>query len=368
MAKARVDPMLAIRRVVNGRRIATYMFNGLINNRMLLRGAMLLAPVFIMGLITGNPIWFRVQIVTVSVFIAAERSRLAPLGVLLHTLVIGCCFLTMTASLGRPGTFVIASVLLAIACVAITDAGVGMRWTGTFTFIPVLYVACATADGASGYQLGQTGLKVLPYLFCSALPVVFASCASYLWKKLVSKARGDGWHALRQVAEPPAPGCFEGIIAAALAVGVAASLAGWHGIHYAQWLVWSAASVVTGDVGSARTKWRDRMVGAFVGVPAGMLVGIFMPHTPVLFDALTAAMALTLVAFNRYVVAFGARCALHAVAIIVAGHAVFAADCRVIDVAIGSVIGIVFVLGTNRVARSFRGNCPGGARPPQRID
>jgi len=84
----------------------------------------------------------------------------------------------MTASLGKPGTFVIASVLLAIACVAITDAGVGMRWTGTFTFIPVLYLACATDDGANGHQLGQTGLKVLPYLFRSALPVVFASCAS----------------------------------------------------------------------------------------------------------------------------------------------------------------------------------------------
>jgi len=345
------------------------MFNGLLNSRMLSRGAMLLAPVFIMGLVTGNPIWFRMEIVTVSVFIAAERSRLAPLGVLLHTLVIGCGVLTTTASLGKPGSFVMVSVLLAIGCVAITDAGVGMRWTGTFTFIPVLYIACATANNANGHRLGQAGLEVLPYLLCSALPVILASSTSCLWKKLVRKSGGHRWLALRQVTEPPAPGCFEGIVAAALAVGVAASLAGWHGIHCAQWLVWSAASVVTGDVESARTKWKDRMVGAIVGVPAGMLVGIFMPHAPVLFDALTAAMALTLVAFNRYVVAFGARCALHAVAIIVAGHAVFSADYRAIDVVIGSVIGIVFVLGTNLVARSLRGSRIGRrALQSQRIE
>ena len=107
------------------------------------------------------------------------------------------------------------------------------------------------------------------------------------------------------VTEAPAPGWFEGIVAAALAVGVAASLVEWQGIHYAQWLVWSAASVVTGDVAAARAKWKDRMIGAIVGVPAGMLVGIFMPHAPVFFDVLTAAIVLTLVAFNRYVVAFG---------------------------------------------------------------
>ncbi|MCP3727753.1 FUSC family protein [Paraburkholderia sp. CNPSo 3272] len=150
-------------------------------------------------------------------------------------------------------------------------------------------------------------------------------------------------------------GRVEGIVVAALAAGVAALLAGWHGIHYAKWLVWSAASAVTGDVATSRTKWKDRMVGAIVGVPAGMLVGILVPHAPIFFDVLTAATVLTLVAFNRYVVAFGTRCALHAVAIIVAGHPVFSADYRAIDVVAGSVIGIVFVLGTHLTAGALRG-------------
>ncbi|CAB3809980.1 hypothetical protein LMG28614_07178 [Paraburkholderia ultramafica] len=369
IARTCIDRMRAVNgRVVHRRGIATYMFNDLLNIRMLSRGAILLAPILIAGLVTGNPIWFRAEIVTVSVFIAAERSRLAPVGVLLHTLAIGFGVPAMTLSLGRSETFVMATVLLAIVCVAITAAGPGMRWTGTFTFIPVLYIACATADNADGHRLGQLGLEVLPYLLCSAIPVILASSASRLSTQLVGRAEGRGWLTLRQVTEAPAPGCIEGIIAAAFAVGVAASLVEWQGIHYAQWLVWSAASVVTGDVATARAKWKDRMVGAIVGVPGGMLVGIFMPHAPVFFEVLTAATVLTLVAFNRYVVAFGTRCALHAVAIIVAGHTVSLADYRAIDVVTGSVIGIVFVLGTHRIAGSLRGIRTDGRPGSRRIE
>jgi hypothetical protein len=231
-----------------------------------------------------------------------------------------------------------------------------MRWTGTFTFIPVFYIACATANKANGHRLGQLSLEMLPYILWSAIPVILASSASRLLSKQLVGAADRGWLALRQMTEAPAPGCFEGVIAAAFAVGVAASLVEWQGIHYAQWLVWSAASVVTGDVATARAKWKDRMTGAIVGVPVGMLVGILLPHAPMLIDALTGATVLTLVAFNRYVVAFGTRCALHAVAIIVAGHAVFWADYRATNVIVGSVIGIVFVLGTHLIAGSLRGN------------
>jgi len=46
-----------------------------------------------------------------------------------------------------------------------------MRWTGSFTFIPVLYIACASADNANEHRLGQLDLEVFPYLVCSAIPV-----------------------------------------------------------------------------------------------------------------------------------------------------------------------------------------------------
>jgi hypothetical protein len=103
------------------------MFYGLINISMLSRGALQLAPIFIAGLLTGNPIWFRVEIVTISTFIAAERSRLAPLGVLLHALVVALGYLAITSSMQTPGVFIIGSVVLAVACIAITAAGTEMR-------------------------------------------------------------------------------------------------------------------------------------------------------------------------------------------------------------------------------------------------
>ncbi|CAB3795891.1 hypothetical protein LMG28614_04251 [Paraburkholderia ultramafica] len=330
------------------------MLDKLVNVRLLSYGAVLLAPVFLAGLVTGNPLWLRAEIVTVSAFIAAERSRLAPLGVLVHVVAICVGFIAMTLALGTPEWFVVACMLLAATCVSITAAGAQMRWTGAFTCIPVLYVACATAHDANGRGMMQLCTETCPYLFCAALPVIFASIVSYRAKQRAAKSNVRAWLVLRQVSETPAPNYLEGMIAAAFAVGVAAWLAEWHRVPYPQWLIWSAASVVTGDIASARAKWKDRIVGAIVGVSAGMLFGIFMPHAPLLFSILTALVALTLVAFNQYVVAFGTRCALHAVAIIVAGHSIFSADARMINVVLGSTIGIVFVLGTHFIGRSIK--------------
>jgi hypothetical protein len=44
---------------------------------------------------------------------------------LLHTLVVGLGFVAMTISAGKPALFTIASVVLAMACVAVTTAVLG---------------------------------------------------------------------------------------------------------------------------------------------------------------------------------------------------------------------------------------------------
>ncbi|MEX3940664.1 hypothetical protein AB4Y44_14155 [Paraburkholderia sp. BR10937] len=55
-------------------------------------------------------------------------------------------------------------------------------------------------------------------------------------------------------------------------------------------------------------------------------------------------------------VAFGVGCAMHAAAIVISGHAWLRADARLIDVALGSTIGILFVLAVRQGARSLRHN------------
>jgi hypothetical protein len=52
----------------------------------------------------------------------------------------------------------------------------------------------------------------------------------------------------------------------------------WRLVH-GQWMIWSAASVISGDLTSGRQKLRDRMAGALVGVPPGIGAGILLQHS-----------------------------------------------------------------------------------------
>jgi uncharacterized membrane protein YccC len=77
---------------------------------------------------------------------------------------------------------------------------------------------------------------------------------------------------------------LEAMVATGLAVGLAAhTVMAWRLVH-GQWMIWSAASVITGDLTSGRQKLRDRMAGALVGIPAGIGAGIFLPHSAFAYD------------------------------------------------------------------------------------
>ncbi|MEX3693665.1 FUSC family protein [Paraburkholderia sp. BR14263] len=330
------------------------MLSRLINWNMLLRAAALLVPIFIVEWVTGDTKWLSVPVVTVSAFVAVERGRLAPLGAVLYALAIGVAFVAVTASYGTPAAYIGVSVLLAAACASLLAGGSEMRWTGFFAFIPVMYFGCETARGAHGHAYLNAGIEAMPYALAATLPVIVASIVSYATQGEPRSERG--WLALRLISEPPSPGLREAIVAGVLAVGLASALAALHPMPYQEWFVWSAFSVVTGDWKSARSKWRDRLAGTIVGVPAGVLVAMLLPHSHALANAVEIAIALELVAFHRYVVAFGVRCAMHGAAIVISGHTWLCADARLIDVALGSTIGILFVLAAHEGARSLRRN------------
>jgi hypothetical protein len=78
-------------------------------------------------------------------------------------------------------------------------------------------------------------------------------------------------------------------------------------------VIWSAASVVTGDAASGHRKMVDRMTGAIVGVPIGVVAGLLVPKDLLAFSSIATGIAsilavLSLVALRQYVVAFGLRC------------------------------------------------------------
>ena len=105
--------------------------------------------------------------------------------------------------------------------------------------------------------------------------------------------------------------------------------------------------IPTGDIVSARTKLRDRLVGAAVGVPAGVILGMALPHDRFVLELAAVAAVMTLVIFRSYPVSVATRCACVAVLFVVAGQSSIAAAQRLENVALGCMIGMAFVLATH---------------------
>src|SRR5215470_9671046 len=66
--------------------------------------------------------------------------------------------------------------------------------------------------------------------------------------------------------------------ATAIAVFAAAALVEVLNLAQGQWVMWSAASVVVGDLTASTGKLKQRAMGAFAGVPPGLLVGYLLPQ------------------------------------------------------------------------------------------
>jgi hypothetical protein len=63
---------------------------------------------------------------------------------------------------------------------------------------------------------------------------------------------------------------------------------------------------------------------------------------------------LTLVAFRRYLIGFGARCVCIALALTVGGHSLFVAGERILNVILGGAIGLACVLALRWVSGTGR--------------
>jgi hypothetical protein len=321
------------------------------DHRSLTKAVVALSPLMLAALASGQSIWLQVSLVTISVFIGAERARLAPLGVLMHGFAVAVGFLALVAAFEDPLLFVAGSVVLGAVSVLVTAQGSELRWVGTFTIIPVLYLAFEAADGVAPNALLGRGLHLFPYLLAAMVPVLLLAAFDHHRIRTPAVPRFRHFaKILSRTEAPPTVPYWEATIAAALGVLVTASLVEWFHIDHGQLVIWSAVSVVTGDVASARLKLRDRVVGAITGVPAGIAVGWLLPHDKIVYAAVALAALLTFVAFRRYVISFAARCACIAVAFMVVGESTISAGERIANVTLGGVIGILFVLAVHVVA------------------
>ncbi|KGS67301.1 fusaric acid resistance -like family protein [Burkholderia pseudomallei MSHR7527] len=302
------------------------------------------APTIALYGATGDARWLLASIATVSIAIAVERVGIAPLGALAQSAAIVAGFLSLSCALSAWPAFVAGCAMLAAAAVALSRCGARLRSLGNFVFIPSLYLTCEAAAAH------HSATRLVPYLGAAMLPAIALSGVQ-AWRNAPAAHRLHAlarWRGARELGRPAASSdAAQAIVAVALAVAAAALLVEWRHIDNGQWVIWSAASVVTGDAATARVKLRDRGLGALAGVPLGLAAGHALPHGALVYTLATLASVLTLVAFRHYATGFGARCACIACASWVAQQSTAIAAERVVNVLAGGLIGIACVLATH---------------------
>lgn len=323
-----------------------------INLRSLTRAVVILAPFLALTLSGGDRSWLQAAVVAISMLIAVDRTGLAFLGAAVHGGTILAGFLALSLALAQriPALFVLECAGLAAGAVGLTHQGARLRSLGNFTFIPALYLAFEIAMDGPPDRIADRAGAVLPFLGLAMLPVLLLTLHD-AWRR-PDPWNGLGWRHWDKDLGPP-KACGESVMAVAIAVGLAATLVEWRNLEYGQWVIWSSASVVTGDLATTPLKLRDRAFGALVGVPAGIGLGAILPHAPVVYDLIALSTFLTLVAFTRYVAGFVTRCAGIACALVVLDQSVLIATERIVNVLLGGMIGVSAVFCVHVAARKL---------------
>lgn len=313
---------------------------------------LVVAPLALAAWLQGDARWLQAALVTMSAFIAMDRAKLAPVGVVLQMAVTLASYFALLAASVEPPVFIALATALAAFSVWLTERTAQVRSLGSFTYIPALYLACGTAGQQSADAPLQRGVAWLPMLLCSGAPVLLLSVWQHAWASRKAKNLTRHWRAFRRAGNKKTSDARQrqAAWATALAVAVAATVVQVCNIPHGQWLIWSAASVVTGDANSGRAKMRDRALGALLGVPAGVAVATLLPHNATIAGVASVIALLTLVAFRRYIWGIGLRCACVALALSLAGQSMLVASERIVNLVLGGLLGIAAVAVVQRVA------------------
>ena len=316
----------------------------------LVRALIVVGPFVVAYFASRETALLNLGLIAVSLLIPALRLHLAPKVVAWHYLAILITFAALFLASPIKPLFVVLTALAGFLAVAATRYGEHFRTLGNWVFIPAVYLACEVREGVSAAEaLRHAGMILLS----SPIALVLV-CAIQIYDQ---RRRGGGAAASLGL---PAAEWFLPASATTMAVFAAAALVEILDLAQGQWVMWSAASVIVGDLSASTGKLKQRAIGAFVGVPLGFLAGIALPQSRVGYAFAVLAATLTLISFSRYIVGFGLRCFFIALAASFAGGASGIAEERITNVLIGGTFGLVAVALTETVwLRVMR-----KARPP----
>ena len=304
----------------------------------LLRALIVVGPFVAAYFISRETALLNLGLVAVSLLIPALRLHLAPKVVAWHYLAILVTFVALFLAAPIKPLFVVLTALAGFLAAAVTRHGENLRTLGNWVFIPAVYLACEVREGVSATEaLRHAGMIVVSSPIALALV-----CGIQIYDQ---RRRGDAATSFG----PPAAEWVLPSLATAMAVFAAAALVEILDLKQGQWVMWSAASVVVGDLSASTGKLKQRAIGAFVGVPLGFLAGIALPQSRIGYALAVLAATLTLISFSRYIVGFGLRCFFIALAASFAGGASGIAEERVANVITGGAFGLIAVALTEIV-------------------
>ena len=313
----------------------------------LLRALIVVGPMVAAYFIARETALLNLGLVAVTLLIPALRQHFPPKVVVWHYLAILVTFAALFLAAPIKPLFVVLTALAGFLAVAGTRYGEHFRTLGNWVFIPAVYLACEVREGVSVSEaMRHAGMIIISSPIALAL---VCGIQIYDQRRHGNAATSFG---------PPAAEWFLPAAATAMAVFAAAALVEILNLAQGQWVMWSAASVVVGDLTASTGKLKQRAIGALVGVPLGFLAGLVLPQSRVGYAIAVLAATLTLISFSRYIVGFGLRCFFIALAASFAGGASGIAEERIINVLIGGTFGLIAVALTEiiwlRVLRKAR--------------
>ena len=304
-----------------------------IRNAEFLRALIVVGPMVAAYFIARETALLNLGLVAVSLLIPALRLHLPPKVVGWHYVAILLTFAALFLAAPIKPVFVVLTALAGFLAVAVTRYGEDFRTLGNWVFIPAVYLACEVREGVSASE----ALRHVGVIIVSSPIALALVCAIQIYDQQGRKRTTTISFGV------PAPEWRLPSLATAIAVLAAAALVEILDLAQGQWVMWSAASVVVGDLAASSGKLRQRAIGAFVGVPLGFLIGIIMPQSRIGYALAVLAATLTLISFSRYIVGFGLRCFFIALAASFAGGARGIAEERIANVLIGGAFGLVAV-------------------------
>ncbi len=310
-----------------------------------------LLPVAIGYIWTGNVMFWNVGLITISLGIGAERLKLGAIAISLHFLLILACFTLLFFAFTVPYLFVLVCASMAFATIYFIKYGSGIRTLANYTFIPTVYLTCELHENISSaltVAIYEKFIILTPLALLAAI-LIYRAPKMRIWRKkpelaIQEKSKKGIARILHgvELGEPTAI-WIPSAIAIFLGVTVAASLVIFLHLSRGEWVIWSVASVITLEFSSARRKFNDRMLGACIGVPLGLLAAEFAPKSELMYVFAALGIMLTLVAFRRYRLAFGSRCFLVAFAAFIVSATPIMAVERITNVLAGGAIGLLAV-------------------------